>query len=66
MFQNKTNTSSTGDHRQRVEDPGFLPLPLARLFHPAVGRLQRVDGEWNDAEIDLNRFIGNDNGISYR
>lgn len=34
--------------------------------HMLRARLQRADGEWNDAEIDLNRFIGNDNGISYR
>ncbi|KAJ8496534.1 hypothetical protein ONZ45_g12414 [Pleurotus djamor] len=26
------------------------------------GQLMNVEGEWKDAEIDLNRFIGNDNG----
>ncbi|USP78652.1 hypothetical protein yc1106_05926 [Curvularia clavata] len=31
--------------------------------HILRARLQRADGEWNDdAEIDLNRCIGNDNG----
>jgi hypothetical protein len=30
--------------------------------HILRARLQKADGEWNDAEIDLNEFIGNDNG----
>ncbi|KAF1915655.1 CVNH domain-containing protein [Ampelomyces quisqualis] len=30
--------------------------------HMLRARLQRADGEWNDAEIDLNNHIGNDNG----
>ncbi|KAH8727722.1 Cyanovirin-N [Phaeosphaeriaceae sp. PMI808] len=30
--------------------------------HILRARLQRADGEYNDAEIDLNNFIGNDNG----
>ncbi|KAJ4989366.1 cyanovirin-n family protein [Stagonosporopsis vannaccii] len=30
--------------------------------HILKARLQRADGEWNDAEIDLNNHIGNDNG----
>ena len=30
--------------------------------HILRARLQRADGEWNDAEIDLDNFIGNDNG----
>jgi hypothetical protein len=30
--------------------------------HILRARLQRGDGEWNDAEIDLNNHIGNDNG----
>jgi hypothetical protein len=33
--------------------------------HILRARLQKADGEWNDAEIDLNNHIGNDNGISY-
>lgn len=31
--------------------------------HMLRARLQRADGEWNDAEIDLNACIGNDNGM---
>ena len=31
--------------------------------HMLRARLQRADGEWNDAEIDLNACIGNDNGV---
>lgn len=30
--------------------------------HVLRARLQRVDGEWNDAEIDLNNHIGNIDG----
>ncbi|KAK7186420.1 hypothetical protein DPSP01_013101 [Paraphaeosphaeria sporulosa] len=30
--------------------------------HILRARLQRADGEWQDAEIDLNNHIGNDNG----
>ncbi|KAL5114123.1 hypothetical protein ACEQ8H_008007 [Pleosporales sp. CAS-2024a] len=30
--------------------------------HLLRARLRRADGEWNDAEIDLNNHIGNDNG----
>ncbi|KAI1851206.1 hypothetical protein JX266_003281 [Neoarthrinium moseri] len=30
--------------------------------HILRARLQRVDGEWVDAEINLNDHIGNDNG----
>lgn len=30
--------------------------------HILRASLQRVDGEWQEAEIDLNQFIGNDNG----
>lgn len=30
--------------------------------HILKARLQRGDGEWNDAEIDLDSHIGNDNG----
>ncbi|KAF3042053.1 hypothetical protein E8E11_004708 [Didymella keratinophila] len=30
--------------------------------HILRARLQQADGEWNDSEIDLNQFIGNDNG----
>ncbi|KAJ4366764.1 hypothetical protein N0V83_007289 [Neocucurbitaria cava] len=30
--------------------------------HILRARLQKADGEWNDAEIDLNHHIGNDNG----
>jgi hypothetical protein len=30
--------------------------------HVLRARLQTADGEWNDAEIDLNQHIGNDNG----
>ena len=30
--------------------------------HVLRARLQTADGEWNDAEIDLNEHIGNDNG----
>ncbi|KAG9196017.1 hypothetical protein G6011_01138 [Alternaria panax] len=30
--------------------------------HVLRARLQRADGEWNDAEIDLNQHIGNENG----
>lgn len=30
--------------------------------HILKARLQRADGEWNDAEIDLDNHIGNDNG----
>jgi hypothetical protein len=30
--------------------------------HILRARLQRGDGEWQDAEIDLNQHIGNDNG----
>lgn len=30
--------------------------------HILKARLQRADGEWQDAEIDLNNHIGNDNG----
>ncbi|CAO2649215.1 Nn.00g066000.m01.CDS01 [Neocucurbitaria sp. VM-36] len=30
--------------------------------HILRARLQKGDGEWNDAEIDLNEHIGNDNG----
>ncbi len=26
------------------------------------GRLQNGNGDWQDAEIDLNNFIGNQNG----
>lgn len=32
--------------------------------HILRARLQRADGEWIDAEIDLDEFIGNDNGES--
>lgn len=31
--------------------------------HILRARLQTADGEWNDAEIDLNNHIGNDNGM---
>lgn len=31
--------------------------------HVLRARLQRGDGEWQDAEIDLNNHIGNDNGM---
>ncbi|KAJ4295453.1 hypothetical protein N0V90_007465 [Kalmusia sp. IMI 367209] len=30
--------------------------------HILKARLQRADGEWQDAEIDLNNHIGNENG----
>ncbi|KNG50460.1 cyanovirin-n family protein [Stemphylium lycopersici] len=30
--------------------------------HVLKARLQKADGEWEDAEIDLNNHIGNDNG----
>ena len=30
--------------------------------HILKARLQRADGEWQDAEIDLNNHIGNDGG----
>ena len=30
--------------------------------HMLRARLQNVEGEWIDAEIDLNQHIGNDNG----
>ncbi|KAF1851275.1 Cyanovirin-N [Cucurbitaria berberidis CBS 394.84] len=30
--------------------------------HILRARLQRVDGEWNDSEIDLDNHLGNDNG----
>ena len=30
--------------------------------HVLKARLQKADGEWEDAEIDLNDYIGNDNG----
>lgn len=30
--------------------------------HMLRASLQRVDGEWQDAEINLNDHIGNDNG----
>jgi len=30
--------------------------------HVLKARLQTAEGEWNDAEIDLNTCIGNDNG----
>lgn len=30
--------------------------------HILRARLQTADGNWNDSEIDLNSFIGNDNG----
>lgn len=30
--------------------------------HILRASLQRVDGEWQDAEIDLNQFIGNEDG----
>lgn len=33
--------------------------------HILKARLQRADGEWQDAEIDLDHFIGNDNGQSH-
>ncbi|KAL1645310.1 hypothetical protein SLS61_008380 [Didymella pomorum] len=33
--------------------------------HILRARLQQADGEWNDSEIDLNDFIGNDNGHFY-
>lgn len=33
--------------------------------HLLRARLQRADGEWNDAEIDLNNHIGNDNGNAH-
>jgi hypothetical protein len=33
--------------------------------HILRARLQQADGEWNDSEIDLNDFIGNDNGEFY-
>ncbi|KAH6653228.1 cyanovirin-N family protein [Truncatella angustata] len=36
----------------RVDDGHFLR-----------GRLQRVDGEWVDAEINLNDHLGNNNGM---
>lgn len=32
--------------------------------HILRARLQRADGEWQDAEIDLNQYIGNENGMS--
>ena len=32
--------------------------------HILKARLQRADGEWQDSEIDLNNFLGNDNGQS--
>lgn len=32
--------------------------------HILRARLQRGDGEWNDAEIDLDQHLGNDNGES--
>jgi hypothetical protein len=32
--------------------------------HILKARLQRADGEWEDSEIDLNNFLGNDNGQS--
>jgi hypothetical protein len=32
--------------------------------HILRARLQRGDGEYNDAEIDLNNHIGADNGTS--
>jgi len=32
--------------------------------HMLRARLQTVGGEWNDAEVDLNNHIGNDNGTS--
>jgi hypothetical protein len=32
--------------------------------HILRARLQRADGEWQDAEINLNDFLGNDNGQS--
>ena len=30
--------------------------------HILKARLQRADGEWQDSEINLNDFLGNDNG----
>lgn len=30
--------------------------------HILRARLQRGDGEWNDAEIDLDNFVGNVDG----
>lgn len=30
--------------------------------HILRARLQRADGEWQDSEIDLNNYIGNDSG----
>jgi len=30
--------------------------------HMLRARLQTADGDWNDAEIDLNQCVGNDNG----
>lgn len=30
--------------------------------HILKGQLQNVEGEWEDAEIDLDQFIANDNG----
>lgn len=31
--------------------------------HRLRARLQRMDGEWVDAEINLNDHIGNENGM---
>ena len=31
--------------------------------HILRARLQRADGEWQDAEIDLDQFIGNVDGM---
>lgn len=33
--------------------------------HILRARLQRIDGEWVDAEINLNDHIGNENGMSH-
>jgi hypothetical protein len=32
--------------------------------HRLVAQLQTEDGEWVDAEFDLNQILGNDNGRS--
>jgi hypothetical protein len=32
--------------------------------HILKARLRTADGDWNDSEIDLNRYLGNDDGKS--
>lgn len=32
--------------------------------HRLIAQLQTEDGEWVDAEFDLNQILGNDNGRS--